>query len=248
MAKYTMELRRVCDFYTRDQVENWFKDYNISDYLRPEEVQILNKNNMWSKEKLAKKIVDHYFMREIGFETPALFAHYAKVTMNEIMEEKLPLLYSRAIEYDPLINVDFTETFARTVDSEGNSRGTTNSNGTSESSSDSTSNNLAINNNTPQQRITKQNLDSGIYASTTNQNDNTSHITDETTTNNNSTMSSSLIPLPQEKVFPLGSTHLKAPTTDSYLVPGAPFSIPKTSTSIVSVNFIFNQKLDFFFS
>lgn len=188
MAKYTIELRNVCNIYTRETVENWFKDYNINDYLSPEEIQILNKNNMWSKEKLAKKIVDHYFMREIGFETPALFAHYAKVTMNEIMEEKLPLLYSRAIEYDPLINVDFTETFTRTVDSEG----TTENSGTSESSSDSTSSNLGINNNTPQQRITKQNLDSGIYATNTNQNDATTAIEDSTTTSSNSSNDSSM--------------------------------------------------------
>ena len=188
MAKYTIELRKVCNIYTREVVENWFKDYDINDYLRPEETQILNKNNMWSKEKLAKKIVDHYYMREIGFETPALFKHYAKVTMNEIMEEKLPLLYSRSIEYDPLINVDFTETFTRTIDSEG----TTNSNGTSESSSDSTSSNLGINNNTPQQRITKQNLDSGIYASNTNQNDATTAIEDSTTTSSNSSNDSSM--------------------------------------------------------
>ena len=188
MAKYTIELRKVCNIYTREVVENWFKDYDINDYLRPEETQILNKNNMWSKEKLAKKIVDHYYMREIGFETPALFKHYAKVTMNEIMEEKLPLLYSRSIEYDPLINVDFTETFTRTIDSEG----TTNSNDTSESRSDSTSSNLGINNNTPQQRITKQNLDSGIYASNTNQNDATTAIEDSTTTSSNSSNDSSM--------------------------------------------------------
>lgn len=188
MAKYTIELRKVCNIYTREVVENWFKDYNINDYLRPEEIQILNKNNMWSKEKLAKKIVDHYYMREIGFETPALFAHYAKITMQEIMEEKLPLLYSRAIEYDPLINVDFTETFSRTIDSEG----TTENSGTSESSSDSTSSNLGINNNTPQQRITKQNLDSGIYATNTNQNDATTAIEDSTTTSSNSSNDSSM--------------------------------------------------------
>lgn len=188
MAKYTIELRKVCNIYTREVVENWFKDYNINDYLKPEEIQILNKNNIWSKEKLAKKIVDHYYMREIGFETPALFAHYAKITMQEIMEEKLPLLYSRAIEYDPLINVDFTETFTRTIDSEG----TTENTGTSESSSDSTSSNLGINNNTPQQRITKQNLDSGIYATNTNQNDATTAIEDSTTTSSNSSNDSSM--------------------------------------------------------
>lgn len=191
MSKYTMELRHVCKFYTREEVENWFKSYEISDYLTPEQIQVLNQEGFWSKEKLAKKIVDHYYMREIGFETPALFKHYAKVTMQEIMEEKLPLLYSRAIKYDPLINVDFVETFKRTIDTEGSSEGSSKNSGTSNSESSSSSSNMSINNNTPQQRITKQNLDSGIYASNTNQNDASSSIEDETKTSNTSSMSSS---------------------------------------------------------
>ena len=29
MANYTLELRRICDIYGRDEVEKWFKDYNI---------------------------------------------------------------------------------------------------------------------------------------------------------------------------------------------------------------------------
>lgn len=191
MSKYTMELRHVCDFYTREKVEGWFKDYEISDYLTPEQIQVLNQEGFWSKDKLAKKIVDHYFMREIGFETPALFKHYAKVTMQEIMEEKLPLLYSRAIKYDPLINVDFVETFERTIDSEGSSEGSSENNGTSSSESSSSTENLGIDNKTPQSRITKQNLDSGIYASNVSQNEASSSIEDETTTSNSSSMSSS---------------------------------------------------------
>lgn len=86
MATYTIELRKVCDLYGRDEVENWFKSYNLNDYLTQEQIQVLSKENIWTKDKLAKMIVDHYFMREIGFETPALFRHYAKVTMQEIME------------------------------------------------------------------------------------------------------------------------------------------------------------------
>ena len=86
MATYTIELRKVCDLYGRDEVENWFKSYNLNDYLTQEQIQVLQKENIWTKDKLAKMIVDHYFMREIGFETPALFRHYAKVTMQEIME------------------------------------------------------------------------------------------------------------------------------------------------------------------
>ena len=130
-------------------------------------------------------------MREIGFETPALFKHYALVTMNEIMEEKLPLLYSRAIKYDPLINVDFVETFDRTIDNEGSSEGTTENSGTSNSESSSSSESMNINNQTPQQRITKQNLESGIYATSTGQGENSSSMEDETTTSSSSSMESS---------------------------------------------------------
>lgn len=86
MATYTIELRKVCKLYGREEVEKWFKSYNLNDYLTQEQITVLSKENIWTKDKLAKMIVDHYFMREIGFETPALFRHYAMVTMQEIME------------------------------------------------------------------------------------------------------------------------------------------------------------------
>lgn len=185
MAKYTIELRKVCDIYTREEVESWFKDYNLSDFLQDDEIETIENKNIWSKEKLAKKIIDHYFMREIGFETPALFQHYAKVTMQEIMEEKLPLIYSSSIKYDPLVNVDYTETFER--NQEGNIENT----GSSNSSSSSNSDGLNINNTTPQTRITKQDLESGAYASSVNQAENKSNINDNTETSNNGKSNSS---------------------------------------------------------
>lgn len=184
MAKYSMELRKVCDYYTREEVENWFKNYELSDFLRPDEILSIKNANIWSKDRLAKKIVDHYFMREIGFETPGLFKHYALITMQEIMEEKLPLIYSSSIKYDPLVNVDYTEKFERSLE------GSANNNGVSSSNSSSNSDSLNINNNTPQSRITKQNLIDGIYANSVNQSENNSNITDKTTTKNDGTSSS----------------------------------------------------------
>lgn len=65
MAKYTIELRRVCDIFTREEVENWFKDYNILDYITPDQYQVIQETSIWNKDKLARKIVDHYYMREI---------------------------------------------------------------------------------------------------------------------------------------------------------------------------------------
>lgn len=177
MASYTIELRRVCDLYGRDEVESWFKDFNIEDYLTPLQIESIEKAGLWNKEKLAKKIVDHYYMREIGYETPALFKHYAKVTMQEIMEDYLPVIYSNSIEFDPLVNVDFTETFEREIEGEAQNEGSSNS--TSNSKSDG----LSIINNTPQTNITRQNLDSGLYASQVSQSDSNGEITDNTSTN-----------------------------------------------------------------
>lgn len=157
MSKYTFELRKLFDFYTRETVEGWFKDYELSDFLTQDEIDVINERGTWSKDKLAKKIVDHYYMREIGFETPYLFQHYVKVTMNEIMEEKLPLIYSASINYDPLVNVDYTETFERTIDNtvSGSDSQTANSSG------------LTINSDTPQGQISKNQILQGKYASST---------------------------------------------------------------------------------
>ena len=153
MSKYTFELRRVIDFFDRETVEGWFKDYELSDYLTQDEIDVINDRGTWSKDKLAKKIVDHYFMREIGFETPALFKHYAKVSMKEIMERKLPLIYSASIEYDPLVNVDYTETLSRRIDNT--------------ASGTDTASGLTVNSTTPQGEIDKTEILRGKYASST---------------------------------------------------------------------------------
>lgn len=147
---YTMTLYEIINnFYTRAEVESWFKDYELSDYLTEDQIEVVTENGLWSKDNLAKKIVDHYLMEQIGFETMALFKHKVKITMQEIMESKLPMIYSRAIEYDPLVNVDFTETFARTVESEGNSSG------------------LNVGSDTPQGQISKASILAGDYATGT---------------------------------------------------------------------------------
>ena len=178
MAKYTMYLRDVCDFYTREEVESWFKSYKLEDYLTQNEIDTINQRGTFSKDRLAKKIVDHYFMREIGAETPALFRHYALITMEEIMESKLPLIYSAAIKYDPLINVDYTETFERTID------GTSSYSGSSESSSTNNGSGLNINSDTPQGQIDKESILNGTYASSTSASETEASITDNTATTN----------------------------------------------------------------
>lgn len=173
MSKYTIELRKVCDLYTRDTVESWFKSYDIHNYLTDEEIEKINQTGLWNKDNLAKKIVDHYYMREIGFDTPALFEHYTKITMEEIMEKYLPIIYTNALKYDILINVDYTETFRRSFE------------GNSESSSNSQANGITINSDTPQGRVNKTDILSGNYASSTAGSETESNISDNTNSSNN---------------------------------------------------------------
>lgn len=145
----------------------------------PVQIEQIEKFNVWSKDKLAKKIVDHYYMREIGFETPALFIHYAKLTMNEIMERYLLKIYTKFLEFDPLSNVDYLETYTREV------TGTSENIGSSTSNSNSSSSGLNVTSDTPENQISKENILNGTYASTTNANENDANVTDTTNVNNN---------------------------------------------------------------
>ena len=175
MSKYTFELRRLFDFYTRETVEGWFKDYDLEDYLTQDEIDVIEERGTWSKDKLAKKIVDHYYMREIGFETPYLFQHYVKVAMNEIMEQKLPLIYSASIEYDPLVNVDYSETFSRAINNTLNAS----------SNNTATSSGLTVNSDTPQGQVNKTQILEGRYASSTQAGESTSSTTNQDSTAGN---------------------------------------------------------------
>ena len=177
MSKYTMELRETFEpirfnppLFTRETVEGWFKAYDLDDFLTEEQQAVITATGLWTKDKLARKIVNHYYMHEIGFETIGLFIHEVEDFMEELMEEYLPLIYSSAIQYDPLVNVDYTESFAR-------SQNLTNSS-SSASSSDGSS--LGVNSDTPQGQISKANILAGNYASNTTATEN--EVASETST------------------------------------------------------------------
>lgn len=157
MSRYTTELRLIVQNTSLEEVQSWFKDYELSDYLTEEEIAVIEERGTWDKDKLAELIVDHYWMHEIGLETVALFKHQAKVAMREIMEEKLPLIYSASLKYDPLVNVDFTETYEEENSQDGNADG------------------LNVNSDTPQGQISKETILGGSYASSTGASEGTSH-------------------------------------------------------------------------
>lgn len=155
MATFSIEIRELIETFGENEVISWFTNYELTDYLTQDEINVINDRGTWTKRKLAKKIIEHYYLREIGFETPALFIQRAKVAMQEIMEEKLPLIYSASIKYDPLVNVDFTETYK----------------GKSSGSSNSKSDGINIHSDTPQSRVSKTDILNGEYASSTDGNE-----------------------------------------------------------------------------
>ena len=172
MARYTIELRNVISLFDESTVKSWFKQYELSDFLTDEQIAVITEAGIFDKDKLAEQIVDHYYMEEIGFETPALFKHYAKVKMREIMEAKAPLYYSAAIEYNPLHSVDYMETMDRD----------TTSSGASLSNSSSSGSGLNVHSDTPQGQISKATILAGDYASDTNANEASETVNDSSQT------------------------------------------------------------------
>ena len=175
MSKYTIELRKICDITSRETVESWFKDYDLSDYLTEEEIEVIRARGTFTEDKLAKRIVDHYFMREIAFETIPLFENRVKNKMREIMERQSFRIYSASIKYDPLVNVDYTETYDRSMIGEGNSNSSSNSSGSG----------LAVNSDTPMGQISYDKIMNGNYASSTGASESNNSVTDNSNTTSN---------------------------------------------------------------
>lgn len=173
MANYTIQLRKICETVGEEEVKKWFQDYDLTNYLTADEIKTITDRGTWSPARLAQKIVDHYYMREIGVETVGLFKKRVKVRMQEIMEDYLPVLYTASLKYDPLINVNYTESYTGENTSENTS--------TSETTADSNSSGLSVNSDTPQGQISKSAILGGSYASSTNANE----VEDTATTNSN---------------------------------------------------------------
>ena len=157
MARYTYTLREVVSTFGEEAVKGWFSDYELSDYLTAEEIQLIDERGVWSKEQLAKRIIRHYLNREVGSEGIGKFQLDAKDMMAELMETYAPLLYSASLKYDPLVNVDYSEELDR--DSSSTSK--------SNSSSNSNASGLNVNSDTPQGQISKSAILQGNYATST---------------------------------------------------------------------------------
>ena len=109
MSKYTTEVRFICERAAGhdesvgyDKVEeileeSWNKVFDFSFPIFDEDYRPV----------LCKKILKHYYTREIGFETVGLWKLKLNMTMNEIMPYYNKLYESEKKEFDPFRDADY---------------------------------------------------------------------------------------------------------------------------------------------
>lgn len=139
MAYYTIQLRKLLE---------------RTDYQLPlNEYPIFDENY---RNVLNKKIVDHYYFREIGAETPGQFNFYLKRLMNEIMPYYNQLYKSKLIEFNPLQTKNVIQSMNSSTHASGFSDGT----------SASQTSGLNVESDTPQSLVATEDIaNTTIYAS-----------------------------------------------------------------------------------
>ena len=165
MSKYTITIKNLID--------NGF-DFGLNNY------PIFDENY---RNTLNQNILNYYYESKIGFETPELFKRYLNNKMNLIMSyynvlyEKQKNLLSNLER-----NVNLTETFERT----NNTNTSSSSNSTSNSNGTTNNKNLFLD--TPQGDTYKGTIDDTDYATnvTFDRNSNTNQITDTSTASGDS--------------------------------------------------------------
>lgn len=161
-SKVTVELRELVE----SGVNIW--DFEYPSYYKGEE-----------KKAFEQKVIDHFYFRQIGQETPARWLHYFRTRMREIMPYYIDIYKSvelfKSVE-DPLESYNLTETYTET----GTGSATSSDSSTSETSGSNTSENVRKHSDAPQGSIT--NVENYISDGT---------ITDDTNTSETDTSVSS---------------------------------------------------------
>ena len=120
MAKYTTEVRSICEYYSglNESTDYTGVDAVISSAL-PKifdfDFPIFDENY---RTVLERKIIMHYYTREIGFETVALWKLWLNKELNEIMPYYNKLYKSELLEFNPFYDVDITKDHTTTGSSD----------------------------------------------------------------------------------------------------------------------------------
>lgn len=145
MSKYTTEVRFICE--QKSGLEESVGFANVDNVL----------NNAWDKifttrckffdesyrPVLCKKILKHYYTREICAETVGLWQLWLNTKLEEIMPYYNQLYRSELLQFEPLQNIHLT----KTKDIEGNETGSKRSAGSVERSVDLSGNDRVVEDN-----------------------------------------------------------------------------------------------------
>lgn len=129
MSKYTTEVRFICEHYSglKESVEY----ESVASIIEKARTKVFDFDFPIYDESyrsvLETKILKHYYTREIGFETVALWKLWLDKRLNEIMPYYNQLYKSTTLEFNPFYDVDLTTDSKRNVNHDED----TTSNGTS---------------------------------------------------------------------------------------------------------------------
>lgn len=116
MSKYTTEVRYICETYAGlDESVGYDSINEVVEKAYPKifktsEIPMFAGETEAHRSLLFKKILLHYYTREIGYETVGLWKLKLNQKMMEIMPYYNQLYESELIKFDPLQNVDVTKT------------------------------------------------------------------------------------------------------------------------------------------
>lgn len=207
MSNYTTQLRRV----VTEHMERFEVDEDKAHELIIGNYPLFDENY---RTVLNRKIFRHYGFREIGLETPELFKYFLQNKMNEIMQYYNQVYKSESVDFNPLYNIDITESYEHDVlndnigssDTTNEGKSKTNSDSTNNSTTDNISHDVAnsvgkdVMNDVPQSGTTFEDIDNHTYITsyerhqnndTTDNTSNSKTKTDNEYTESNDTTSSS---------------------------------------------------------
>lgn len=187
MSKYTTEVRFICENSAglsesegADNVDSildkcWNKVFNF-------DFPIFDENY---RQVLCKKILKHYYTREIAHETVGRWKLALNAKLNEIMPYYNQLYKSELLEFNPFYDVDLTRSREGSGTSNKTSNNTETNSGTSKnvSSSSGTSNTDTLNrfSDTPQNSMDTQGIADSVPLTTV------TKVNEDNTTTNEST-------------------------------------------------------------
>lgn len=125
MSKYTTEVRYICE-QKADLLQSTGAN-NVDDVLRISWDKIFTTkceffDNQY-RPVLCKKILKHYYTREIGFETAGLWMLWMNRRLEEIMPYYNQLYRSAQLEFNPFHDVDYYREGNRKNDGTSETRG-----------------------------------------------------------------------------------------------------------------------------